>query len=88
MSPRLLWTRSAGLSLVCTAGLGFAAAQSTNAGDIRGTVTDASGAIVPGVTVTVLNVETGVSKDYTTNHDGVYDTASIVAGRYQVTFTK
>jgi hypothetical protein len=63
-------------------------AQSTNAGDIRGTVTDQSGALVPEVTVTVLNVETGVAKDYVTNHDGVYDTSSIVTGQYQITFTK
>jgi len=63
-------------------------AQSTNAGDIRGTVTDASGAIVPGVTVTVANNDTGVTKDYTTNDAGVYDTNSIVTGPYTVTFKK
>src|SRR5579859_6409127 len=62
-------------------------AQSVNAGDIRGTVTDQSGAVIPGVTVSVLNVYTGVSKDFTTNKDGVYDTSSIVVGRYQVTFS-
>lgn len=39
-------------------------AQSTNVGDIRGTVTDASGAVMPGVTVTVLNIDTGVSKAF------------------------
>ena len=63
-------------------------AQSTNAGDIRGTVTDPTGALVPEVTVTVMNIETGVSKDFVTNHDGLYDTSSIVTGRYQITFTK
>jgi Carboxypeptidase regulatory-like domain len=63
-------------------------AQSTNSGDIRGTVTDSTGALVPDVTVTVLNINTGVTKDYQTNRDGVYDTSSIVAGRYTVTFTK
>src|ERR1700710_680727 len=62
--------------------------SSTNAGDIRGTVTDPSGALIPEVTVTVLNVETGVAKDYVTNHDGVYDTSSVVTGQYQITFTK
>jgi hypothetical protein len=74
--------------LVLTSGGSAAFAQSVNAGDIRGTVTDSSGAVIPDTTVTVLNVDTGVSKDFNTNHDGVYDTASIVAGRYQVTFTK
>ena len=37
-------------------------AQSTNSGDIRGSVTDPSGALIPGVTVVVTNVDTGVSK--------------------------
>ena len=63
-------------------------AQSTNAGDIRGTVTDLSGALIPGVTVTVTNVATGVSKVFTTNSAGLYDTDSIVTGNYTITFTK
>lgn len=67
-------------------GVGLSFAQSTNSGDIRGTVTDSSGAVVPGVTVTVLNVNTGVSKTYTTDNAGLYDTSSIVAGSYQLTF--
>jgi hypothetical protein len=62
-------------------------AQSTNAGDIRGTVTDASGALIPDVTVTVTNVNTGVIKTFTTNAAGLYDTNSIVTGSYTVTFT-
>jgi hypothetical protein len=62
--------------------------QAINAGDIRGTVTDSSGALVPGATVTVLNIDTGVAKDYTANDDGLYDTSSIVAGRYKLTFKK
>lgn len=69
---------------LCTAGL----AQSTNSGDIRGTVTDTTGALIPGVSVTIVNVDTGVSKNYTTNQDGLYDTSSIVAGHYKLTFTR
>jgi Carboxypeptidase regulatory-like domain len=72
--------------LLCTAGLAFS--QSTNSGDIRGTVTDSSGAVVPGVAVTVLNLDTGATKDLVTNSDGLYDTASILPGNYRVTFTK
>ena len=63
-------------------------AQNTNAGDINGTVTDNTGAAIPGASVTVLNVETGVSKTYVTNDSGVYDTSSIVAGTYKITFAK
>lgn len=73
--------------LLVSLGAGFAYAQSVNSGDIRGTITDQTGAVLPGVTVSVLNLDTGVSRDYTTNSDGVYDTSSIVVGRYQLTFT-
>lgn len=65
---------------------GAAIAQNTNSGDIRGTVTDSSGALLPGVKITVLNVDTGVAKDYTSDSAGLYDTSSIVAGNYKITF--
>jgi hypothetical protein len=76
------------LAGVCSLGFGFAHAQATNSGDIRGVVTDASGALLPGVTVTVVNVDTGITKVLTTNKDGLYDTSSIVVGNYTVTFDK
>ena len=76
------------LPLLLILGSGACFAQSTNSGDIRGSVTDATGALIPGVTVNVLNVDTGVSKDYPTNQDGLYDTSSIVTGSYKVTFSK
>jgi len=79
-----LWILPLFLVFVSVAGLG----QSTNAGDIRGTVTDASGALMPGVTVTATNVETGVTKTIVTNNAGLYDTDSIVTGSYTVTFMK
>ena len=69
-------------------GSGAGYSQSVNSGDIRGTVTDPSGALIPGVTVTAMNTDTGVSKDFTTNSDGLYDTNSLVPGPYTVTFTK
>ncbi|HEV2710354.1 MAG TPA: TonB-dependent receptor [Edaphobacter sp.] len=67
-------------------GIGFA--QNTNSGDIRGTVTDTTGALIPGVAVTVVNNNTGVVKTLMTNGAGLYDTSSIVAGNYKVTFAK
>jgi hypothetical protein len=76
-------------AMLCLAGTQDTAyAQSMNAGDIRGIVTDPSGAAIPDVTVTVLNKNTGVSKDFTTNQDGLYDTSSIVPGTYEITFSK
>lgn len=63
-------------------------AQSVNAGDIRGTVTDPSGALVPDVTVTVLNLDTNITKEFKTNAAGLYDTNSILPGHYLLTFTR
>jgi hypothetical protein len=80
--------RIAAIAVASVLGLGSAYAQSTNSGDIRGIVTDPSGALIPSATVNVLNVDTGVAKDFPTNNDGLYDTSSIVAGSYKLTFTK
>ena len=84
MKKTILWVLSSYLFWAGLACLG----QSTNSGDIRGTVTDPSGALMPNVRVTVTNVATGVSKEFSTNDSGLYDTDSIVTGSYIVTFTK
>ncbi|MGA8529711.1 MAG: carboxypeptidase-like regulatory domain-containing protein, partial [Acidobacteriaceae bacterium] len=63
-------------------------AQSTNSGDIRGTVTDPSGAVIPGVTVKVTDIDKNVTRTYTTDGAGLYDTSSIVPDHYTLTFTK
>lgn len=61
-----------------------ARAQSSSTGDIRDTVTDPSGAIVSGATVSVLNVNTGEKKTFITNKNGIYDTVSTPNGQYKV----
>jgi hypothetical protein len=71
--------------LLCT--VAVANGQSTSTGDIRGTVTDPSGAVIPGAVVTVVNVDTGEKKAFTTNNSGLYDTISTPNGRYTVTIT-
>lgn len=70
----------------CFAAIGFG--QNTNSGDIRGTVLDASGAILPGANVQVTNIETGVVTNYVTNGEGIYDTNSILPGSYSIEFSK
>src|SRR5712692_6219808 len=63
-------------------------AQNTNSSDIRGTVADASGAVLPGVTISVKNNDTGVVREFVTNSDGLYDTNSILPGNYTISFSK
>ncbi len=63
-------------------------AQNTNSGDIRGSVTDTSGALIPGVTVKVEDVDKQVTRTFTTDEAGVYDTGAIVPDHYKITFSK
>src|SRR6266700_2436980 len=72
--------------LVCLSGFGFG--QNTNSGDVRGTVTDTSGAAISGATVTVTNNDTGVVTKFVTNNEGLYDTNSILPGNYTISFSK
>jgi hypothetical protein len=63
-----------------------ALSQNRSTGEIRGVVTDSTGAVLPGVAVTISNIDTGETKDFVTNSDGLYDTVSTPAGRYNITF--
>ena len=63
-------------------------AQNTNSGDVRGTAMDTTGAVIPGVTVTVLDIDKGVSRTYVTDGAGLYDTGPIPLDHYKITFTK
>jgi carboxypeptidase family protein/TonB-dependent receptor-like protein len=53
-------------------------------GAVQGTIVDTTGAVLPGVTVTVTNVDTGVARTTTTNETGLYRMASLDPGRYKV----
>jgi hypothetical protein len=53
-------------------------------GAISGTATDSSGAVVPGVSVAVTNVETGAIRTAVTDALGRYSVLSLPVGRYEV----
>jgi hypothetical protein len=78
------------LSLACvwliTAGM--AVAQSRNSGEIRGTVMDPSGAVVPGAQILIQNTLTGVVTKLTSDKSGIYDAESLIPGTYTVSFEK
>jgi hypothetical protein len=57
-------------------------------GAILGTVTDATGAAVPGATVTVRNVDTGLLRTTETQGDGGYRVPELPIGTYDVTVEK
>ena len=81
-----IWSRIALAAALFAAAVPFARAQEITA-TVTGTVTDESGAVLPGVTVTVRNIGTGFTKDVTTTGEGVYTAPLLPTGRYEVTFT-
>jgi len=65
----------------------YSVAQSGMA-SLSGTITDQSGALLPGVRVTITNEGTGISIEKQTNGAGVYNTQGLNPGRYRVFVTK
>jgi len=53
-------------------------------GTIQGAVLDSTGAYIPGVTVTVLDVERGTTRALTSDEAGQYSATSLTAGTYKV----
>ena len=58
-------------------------AQTTNA-TISGMVTDSTGAALPGATVQVKNVDTGITRTVVTSGQGRYNVPDLLVGSYQV----
>jgi len=68
------------LVLFCSAG----SAQTSNA-TLGGTVSDPTGALIPGVSITATNTQTGIVSTVVTNEAGAYQFASLQTGTYKVT---
>src|SRR4051812_17659770 len=64
---------------------GTAAAQETT-GTITGTTTDQSGAVLPGVSVTLKNTDTGIVRTVVTNEAGLYTASLLPIGQYEIVF--
>jgi hypothetical protein len=65
---------------------GVVSAQSAGTGALTGTLTDPSGAVVPGATVTLTNTQTNQVRTATTGADGTYRFTFIPPGTYRVRF--
>ena len=63
-------------------GLASAAFAQTFQGGVRGVIQDSDGGVLPGVSVTLDNEETGVSRTSVSNAVGEYSFANIQAGTY------
>jgi hypothetical protein len=62
-------------------------AQVAGAGNIQGTVADATGAVIPGATVTAVEVSTRVPHTAVTDNAGVYTFPNLVVGSYSISVT-
>ena len=70
--------------LVCLLACAAVFGQTANA-TLGGSVSDTSGALIPGVNVTATNTETGIVNMAITNEAGVYQFASLQPGTYKLT---
>src|ERR1051325_3827537 len=62
----------------------FGQAQAA-AADLQGVVKDATGAVVPNATVTARNPATNLSRNATTNDEGLYRIVNLTPGDYEIT---
>ena len=70
--------------------LGFLLAATTGSaqvvtGTISGRVTDPTGAVIPGATVQIQNIETGFSRNVQTDDGGRYEARNLPVGSYSIT---
>lgn len=73
------------LALAVFGCIGVGTAHGQNQGEINGTVTDPTGAVIPKATVTIVEVTTGETHTAQTNSDGFFDFTGLVNGRYNLT---
>ena len=69
--------------LACAVPVAQAQSQAIN-GTIEGTVADVSGGVLPGVTVTVTNLDTGASSSVITNESGLFRAPLLPLGTYRL----
>src|SRR5258708_9019051 len=75
-------------ALVCSALAGSALYAQTSFGRISGSVTDPSGAAVPGATIKITNLETQNARTVETDGNGLYAVTNLPVGPYTLEATQ
>ena len=78
---------SLAVMILFTVGMAFGQAVSVNGGSIQGTITDPTGAAVPGASITISSSETGFSKSIATDSAGYYVVGPMNPGSYTILIT-
>ncbi|MFZ0701850.1 MAG: carboxypeptidase-like regulatory domain-containing protein, partial [Candidatus Acidiferrales bacterium] len=63
-------------------------ASAQSGGSSWGSVSDASGAAIPGATVTIKNTETGETRTVVSDETGKFDAPALPVGHYELTASK
>ena len=80
---RALSLRTISLSILFAILVPLAAFAQSSTGSISGNITDASGSVLPGVTVTATNTATGFARSVVTNDVGHYEIPLLPPGVYR-----
>ncbi|MCH8269006.1 MAG: carboxypeptidase regulatory-like domain-containing protein, partial [Acidobacteria bacterium] len=80
----LSWWAGQGLALSIFLFCASLAQAQLTTGTISGTVTDQSGAAVPGTAITITNVDTGIARSLETGPEGRYAAPSLPLGNYEI----
>src|SRR6478609_6432980 len=73
------------IAIVLLAATPIAAAAQDARGTISGTVVDASKSLVPGASVTAMNIAMGTTMSAVTNAEGSFQIPYLIPGNYKVT---
>src|SRR5690242_17845519 len=82
--PRNVFVAALTVALLLTGGFASESWAQVAGGTVSGRVTDASGSVLPGASVSITNVATGVVTSSSTNNDGLYAIANLLPGTYRV----
>ncbi len=85
MCRRMIFILRNAVTLILLAVAVFAQTETAR---IQGTVTDTTGAIIAGATVTVTNLDTNREVKVQTNQEGFYSILSLLPGRYRVSVSQ
>ena len=78
--------RRLGLMMLLLAAIHVVASAQETTGTITGVTSDQTGAVLPGVAVTIRNTNTSTSRTVVTNEAGLYTASLLPVGAYEVTF--
>ena len=80
--------RSMRYVLSCIVLVGLATLASAQTGSLQGTISDGTGAVVSGATITATNTATSTSRSATSSESGAYSIPALSVGSYTVTVEK